>query len=174
MNVNKKKNEIKKYTNKLINENPEILDDRIICNINEMFNDIISFEEIKYTSKIQNKKIMFLKRIISYDNLCEDNIIDWHIDDAYIISKKKKYLYKNSIEISEKKIIYYPNNIPKYTLMIIGNTISKDFKGGIIELSDGMKIKPLKNMCILINSKESYKINRIKEGLMKMMIIKFY
>ena len=78
------------------------------------------------------------------------------------------------IILSEKKVLYYPNKIPKYSIIIYGSTYKEDFTGGIFEFSDGTKIKPRKNMCILFNSKEAFYIHKVRSGIKKETFVTLY
>ena len=90
------------------------------------------------------------------------------------ITHKKDKEYKNQIKISEKKSIHYPLRKPIYSLIIYGSEYKKDFTGGIIEFSDGLKIKPEKNKCILFDSREAHCVHKIKSGIRQCILIKFY
>ena len=182
-NINniKKENILKIYSQNLLKEYPEIKNERLICNIEVIFDNIINYDDIKYPHiklKFKVKLNLNLNTIVYSTTYCskESRVGDktsWTCDDAMVISNKKN-IYNNQIILSDKKILYYPNRIPKYNIIICGSTYNEDFTGGIFEFSDGTKIKSQKNMCILFNSKESYLIHKIRSGIKKEKIITLY
>lgn len=173
-----KNKELQIYSEQLLKNNPSILKSRKILSLSEIFKDIKSFEEIKYNiNKIAylKKDFLFLKSMSAVycpHDYRIDHCVKWHMDDAYIINHNKN-IY-NQIKINERKSIYYPDKKPIYNLIIYGSSYKKDFKGGVFEFSDGTKIKPQKNMCLLFNSKEAYRIHSIKSGVIESLLIKFY
>ena len=104
----------------------------------------------------------------------------WHCDDAIVVTHKKNHLqdqkqrYINEIKISDNKTLFYPNKMPRYTLLVYGSTYKENFTGGILEFSDGLKIKPEKNMCVLFDSREAHYVHTIRSGVKKVVLIKFY
>lgn len=175
----KKENVLKVYSQKLLFENPLIKESRKICYIKDIFSDLIDYDELecypctssKLTINIPRSETVYCPKLSN-----QGDSMKWHCDDATIISHKNKNIdkYKNQIKISEKKALYYPNKIPKYSLIIYGSTYKEDFTGGIFEFSDGTKIKPIKNMCILFDSREAHCVHKIKSGKKKLLLIKFY
>ena len=180
-----KENILKVYSRFLLNENPDILEKRKIFKITDVVNDITDFDElikVNVSSKIKQSfkneyGLHYFNQVVYTikDNKKGDSM-KWHCDDAVIISHKTNliYLYNNQIKISEKKSLYYSNKIPKYSLIIYGSTYDEDFTGGIIEFSDGFKIKPVKNMCIIFDSREAHYVHKIRSGLKKLILIKYY
>ncbi len=175
----KKENILKIYSQNLLQEFPEIKDERLICNIEDIFDNINNYEDIKYhhiNIKLKLKLKLKCNTISTTYSTKESRVGDstkWTCNDAMVISNKKN-IYHNQIILSEKKVLYYPNKIPKYSIIIYGSTYKEDFTGGIFEFSDGIKIKPQKNMCILFNSKEAYFIHTVRSGIKKETFITLY
>ena len=174
--MNSKVNKLKLYSYDLLINNQEILEKRKICNINDIFENIDDYNNFSFQFKFKDK----FKYLNSYDKtIChqkkaQNDNMKWHIDDAQIITHKKDQQYINQIKISDKKSIHYPLKKPKYSLIIYGSEYKKDFTGGIFEFSDGLKIKPEKNKCILFDSREAHCVHKIKSGIRQCILIKFY
>tara|TARA_Y200000002_G_scaffold365159_1_gene354781 strand:- start:782 stop:1330 length:549 start_codon:yes stop_codon:yes gene_type:complete len=175
----KKENVLKVYSQKLLLEYPEIKDSRKICYIKDIFSDFTDYDELECYPCTSSKLMINISR--SETVYCpkfnyEGDSMKWHCDDATIISHKGKNInkYINQIKISEKKSLHYANKIPKFSLIVYGSTYKKDFTGGIFEFSDGTKIKPERNMCILFDSREAHCVHKIKSGKKKLLLIKFY
>lgn len=180
-----KENVLKLYSNNLLKENPEIKLKRKICTISDIINNATDFSELNHIHTIYNFKYSFKNE---YDLVCKNEVVyttkenktgdsmKWHCDDASIISHNSNLInhYDSQIKISEKKSLYYVNKIPKYSLIIYGSTYNQDFTGGVIEFSDGYKIKPVKNMCLIFDSREAHCVHRIRSGKRKLILIKFY
>ena len=181
----KKDNILKNYSYQLLVSNPEIKKTRKICYIQDIFQNKTDFDELQnlsnYTFNKLNIDINLINKDVVYSmkTNVQGNYMKWHCDDGLIINHKSSLISKtenqeNQIKISDKKCLYYPNKIPKYSLIIYGSTYKKDFTGGIFEFSDGIKIKPERNLCVFFDSKEAHCIHRIREGVKKLILIKFY
>jgi len=180
---NKNQSILKNYSINLLNNYPEIKESRKICKINDIFSEISDYDELEnFSSTSLRLKINIARSETVYTHKISrtGEYMKWHCDDAVIISHKKKYLqdnrenYLNQIKISDNKTLFYPNKIPKYTLLVYGSTYKKNFTGGTLEFSDGLKIKPEKNMCILFDSREAHCVHTIRSGVKKLILIKFY
>ena len=174
--MNHKVNKLKLYSFNLIKINEEILKTRKICDITDLFVNIDDYDHFNFQFKFKKEYnyLNFAEKIICHQEKYINNEMKWHIDDAQIITHKKDKEYKNQIKISEKKSIHYPLRKPIYSLIIYGSEYKKDFTGGVIEFSDGLKIKPEKNKCILFDSREAHCVHKIKSGVQKYILIKFY
>lgn len=153
----------------------------LLKNTNDIFtrkigfiDDKLSIEEniMILTNKFNIDLDMFLFKKIEKVNE-KGFFMKWHLDDAQIINNKKEIKYKNHIEISEKKSIYYSNEIPTYSLIIYLSEHNLDFKGGSFEFVD-KKIYPKKNMYIFFDSREVHRVNKITGGHRHNYLIKFY
>ena len=177
----KKQNILKIYSRTLLKICPEIKNERVICKIEDIFNDIVDYNDIRYKHITSRLNLNLKLRITDTTFTCKDSRVEdialWQCNDAVVISNKNKnkFLFNNNqVILSEKKSLYYPNKVPKYNLIIFGSTYNEDFTGGIFEFSDGTKIEPCKNMCIFFNSKEAHYIHRIYSGIKKATLITFY
>ena len=176
----KKEDILKIYSQKLLQEFPEIKNERFICNIEDLLDNINNYEDIKYPHiNIKIKLKLNCNTSSTTYSTRECRICDntntktkWICNDAMVVSNKK--IYNNQIILSEKKVLYYPNKIPKYSIIIYGSTYKEDFTGGIFEFSDGTKIKPRKNMSILFNSKEAFYIHKVRSGIKKETFVTLY
>ncbi len=181
----KKENILKIYSNKLLEEDPLIIKHRKVFNIKDIFDEVDDYSDLnisnvinklKTTFKVENKLYNCPETVFTTKECQVGSYMKWHCDDASIISHKNNsiHFYDNHIKISDKKTLYYPNKIPKFSLIVYGSTYKIDFTGGILEFSDNTKIKPQKNMCVFFNSKEAHCVHRIKTGSKKLFLIKFY
>jgi hypothetical protein len=178
--MSSKSSSIQLYSQKILENYPSIKDSRKIINISDIFQNVTSYEDIKD----EFNKVTLFKKEFSFLRLMSTSycphyhtsgyVMKWHIDDAQVINHRKNNDYNEQIKISEKKSLYYPNKKPKYSLIIYGSTYNEDFTGGILEFSDGTKIKPQKDMCILFNSNEAHCVHKIKSGVRMSLLIKFY
>lgn len=175
----KKENVLKLYCQQLLKDNPEIKEKRNICSINDIFSDATDYDELEIFPSTSSKlKLNITRSEVVYTTKINKTgeSMKWHCDDASIISHKNENInkYINQIKISDKKALFYPNKIPKYSLIIYGSSYEKDFTGGIFEFSDGTKIKPQRNLCLLFDSREAHCVHRIKSGTRKLILMKFY
>ena len=175
----KKENILKCYSEKLLINNPEIKEKRNIGYISDFFLEVKDFDELECFPSTNSRLKKYIPRTqIVYTSKINKtgDYMKWHCDDAIITSNKKENMnkYINQIKISEKKSLFYPNKIPRYSLIIYGSTYDKDFTGGIFEFSDGTKIKPERNLCVLFDSREAHYVHRIKSGTRKLILMKFY
>lgn len=175
----KKENALKLYSIKLLENNPEIKKCRKICYIKDIFlgkTDYDELETIPCTSSILQLNFPKNEIVYTIKKNSTGDYMKWHCDDATIISHKNQNIdrFVNQIKISEKKALFYPNKIPKFSLIIYGSTYGKDFQGGKIEFSDGTVIKPERNLCIFFDSREAHYVHKIKSGNRKLILMKFY
>ena len=173
------KNDLQLYSINLLKNNPDIKEKRKIGYIKDIFTENIDFDELELNPCNAARLLFSIPRseTVYTSKICrEGDYMKWHCDDAIITSHKKNMVdkYINNIKISDKKTLFYPNKIPKYTLIVYGSTYKVDFKGGILEFSDGTRIKPEKNLCVFFDSREAHCVHRIREGVKKLMLIKFY
>jgi len=109
--------------------------------------------------------------------------LNWHIDDKILVQHKLELLDKlHNIEIiyidQIKSKIYglskrTNNKSPLYTMLIYFDTTDIDFTGGELEFVDEI-IKPYRGLVILFDSKEIHKVNLLRKGLRRCLVIKFY
>ena len=133
---------------------------------------IKNIETILIKENIDDK----LNFIIIEKNNSTDFSMKWHLDDAQIILHKNNYdksLFKEQIFISRKKAINYPSKKPILSLIIYLSEYGDDFTGGTFEFVDEI-IFPKRNMYLLFDSKEVHRVNMIKSGIRKNILIKFY
>ena len=177
--TSKKENVLKVYSQNLLLENPEIKEKRNIGYINDYFSNISDFDDLECFPSTNSKFKKYIPRTqIVYSSKINKrgDYMKWHCDDANIITHKSDTVdkYINQIKISDKKSLFYPNKMPKYSLIIYGSTYGKDFEGGILEFSDGTKIKPERNQCVFFDSREAHYVHKIKSGIRKLILMKFY
>ena len=168
------------YSRQLLENDPSIKESRKIINISDIFQNVNDYEDIKN----EFNKVTLFKKEFSFLRFMSTSYcphyhtsgysMKWHIDDAQVINHKKNNNYNEQIKISERKSLYYPNKKPKYSLIIYGSSYGEDFKGGILEFSNGTKIKPKKNMCVLFDSNEAHYVHTVKSGIRISLLIKFY
>lgn len=175
----KKENALKIYSQKLLKDNPEIKEKRNISYIKDIFSGATDYDELEIFPSTSSKlKTNFIRNEVVYTTKLnkKGESMKWHCDDANIISHKNENInkYINQIKISDKKSLFYPNKIPKFSLIIYGSSYEKDFTGGIFEFSDGTKIKPERNLCIFFDSREAHCVHKIKSGTKKLILMKFY
>lgn len=174
--MSSKISKLKIYSQKLLQENPSILKTRNICPIQNIFDDVTTFEELQKVVRIKNyteefRFLRFNSSVLGRIDI-QNNVSKWQIEDARVIFQKENV--SGDTHIDKKRALYYDNKKPIYSLIIFGSNYGKDYKGGIFEFSDKEKIKPTKNQCIFFDAREAYKIHRVKEGVMKCITIKFY
>ena len=183
-----KMNCLQKYSLELLKNNPSILEKRKIINIEDLFENISDYDEIvKKTSHLHKLKSDFKflrfystefcsKKYTYTENEKKKHYIKWNIDSTHLKNIKKENIYGdiNQLQISDEKIIYYPNKKSIYTLIIYGSEYGVDFQGGKFEFSNGVKIKPQKNMCILFDSIEAHCVHKLKSGTCQFILIKFF
>ena len=176
---------LKNYAQTLLEKHPEIREKRKICNLKDIINDITDFDDLIKTNassrikqELRNEYNLYsytqvIYTIIDYK---KGDSIKWHCDDASMISYKTDFIdfNDNKIKVSEKKLLFYPNRIPKLSIIIYGSTYKDDFDGGIFEFSDGYVVKPVKNTCLIYDSRETHCVHKIRSGAIKSIIIKYY
>lgn len=93
---------------------------------------------------------------------------NWHIDGFRVDNLKKRL----GIGEYEWKPIFNP--IPELSMLIYLNDYGKDFKGGILELVNGMRIYPKRGLTILFNSKLGHRVTNQNGGIRKFILILFH
>ena len=178
---------LQKYSLEMLKNDPSILEKRKIITIEDLFENISDYDEIiKKTSQLHKLKsdFKFLRfystefcvKTNTYIETEKNHYIKWNIDNTYLKKNKKENINKNinQLQISDEKIMYYPNKKSIYTLIIYGSEYGVDFQGGKFEFSNGVKIKPQKNMCILFDSIEAHCVHKLKSGTCQFILIKFF
>ena len=105
--------------------------------------------------------------------------MDWHLDDAHIISHTKNHIktligHDKHIPISDKHTLYYYDKKPIYSLIIYEHTFNKDFTGGTLEFYNNIIIYPKKGDYVLFNSNDLHRVNPMTSGIRSTHLIKFY
>jgi hypothetical protein len=96
----------------------------------------------------------------------------WHIDDCSIYKHKSTDDKINNIKLNEKYSLHHTCLLPKYT-MLIYLTGGDNFDGGEFCFID-KTIKPEKYDVFLFDSREVHRVNLLKSGVRKNILIKFY
>ena len=192
------------YSYNLIKENRSILESRKIVKIDELVKNINNFDELidnpcvvlsftKDFSFLGFHHTTYHYNNRTYSEYEKDYSKKWKIIDAQTKKHKKENIenieniennnenilniqsiQKNKGSTDDNKYVYYPSKKPVYSLFIYGSDYCKDFNGGKFEFSDGTKIKPQKNMCILFDSREAHYIHKLKGGTCNYIIVNFY
>lgn len=171
--------QIEEYGKKILQSDVNIKTERIF---GKFFPDDL-FDYSKESDIIEQVKQFNLSIDISkYDyKICvkEQNQgyqMKWHFDDGQII-KHNDTIESNKlkqIKISPKLYLYYPNQIPVYTIIIYFSDANKDFVGGELEFVDGYKLVPEKGSWVFFNSQWLHRVNRVISGKRNCVLIKFY
>lgn len=139
-------------------------------NINEKIDVMINDIEDKY-SFLKN----FTKKIVERENT-KGYKMKWHLDDCVPFYNKNGLDYKcmtNITIISDNLYLYHTKKRPIYTLLLYLSDIDVDFKGGELCFVDKI-IKPKKGLYVLFDNNTIHKVNEIKEGTRKCIIVKYY
>jgi hypothetical protein len=180
---------IEKYGKSILDQNPDIINKRVIGTISEIWNEIPS----DYSNMIIHTFLENILYKLNFINIDDYNykIIEkinksgysmkWHIDDCQILKHSNKMAkFKNTLTnqffISSRQSICYNDNgtIPLYSLIIYDSDYNIDFQGGSLEFVDGLKIYPKRGLYIFFDSREVHRVNKIKSGLRKSILVKFY
>lgn len=104
-----------------------------------------------------------------------DNGLNWHLDDAQVITTNKEPEINKDryIKLSDKKYIYR-NKVPIYTIIFYLSTYKKDFNGGILRFCDDKEIKSQSNHGIIFDSREIHMVTHIKSGIRNVIVCKCY
>lgn len=90
---------------------------------------------------------------------------NWHIDGKRVFEIRNGIICPTNKETNSKYVlhdIYQPT--PSYSILYYGSTYDIDFKGGQIEFINGNIIKPIKNQCIIFDSKLGHKVSLQTKG----------
>ena len=105
--------------------------------------------------------------------------LGWHFDNKKLIiqnlKNKNKLHNLEVINITDQKIfaLYIKDRIPKYTVILYFYTYDKDFKGGELEFIEYIYL-PKKGDLLLFDSRELHRVNYLKNGNRRCIVIKFY
>lgn len=103
----------------------------------------------------------------------KDFYMNWHCDDCAVIKHKLNYnTEKNNVKLDDKYSLYY-TTLPIYTMIVYLSDYKVDFTGGEFCFVDKI-IYPQKYKVLLFDSKEIHKVNKIKSGVRKVILVKFY
>jgi len=159
-------------------QNLEIRNVRQILNLNLDENqeftqeELVNFAMEKMSNSNKINLFDFEKKII-----CRDNKIgfylNWHIDDCAIFKHKDTDNKKNNIALNDKFSLFNLEELPKYTMVIYLTSCNKDFSGGEFEFID-QKIKPQKYDVVFFDSREVHRVNTLRKGERKNILVKFY
>jgi len=149
------------YGKKLLDENPNIVKNRILFtfDLESNLDNIFSI----YGLENYEKKIIDRNSESGFE-------MGWHQDDIAFHRNSKKHCEKyDKNEIKP----HCKSEPPKFTMILYYSTYGEDFDGGEFCFID-FKIKPKKGMGILFDSREIHKVNRVKNGKRISKIVKFY
>ncbi len=149
------------YGKKILEDNPDIIKDRIIFNRNTKtsIEDIIQL----FCLEDYEKKIIEKETSTGFE-------MGWHQDDVAFHRNSKKHCQSyNKNEIKP----YCKNNPPIYTMILYYSTYGEDFEGGEFCFVD-RKIKPVKGLGIIFDSREVHRVLRVRNGNRKSILIKLY
>ena len=99
--------------------------------------------------------------------------LNWHVDDCSIHKHKTTENKTNNDILNDKYALYHKKELPKYTMIIYLTSINIDFVGGEFEFVDEL-IKPKKNDVIFFDSREVHRVNKLRSGERKNILVKFY
>ncbi len=98
---------------------------------------------------------------------------NWHIDDCAVFKHKDTQNKTNNIPLNDKYSLYHSKPLPTYTMIIYLTSHGTDFIGGEFEFVDQI-IKPRKHDVVFFDSKEVHKVNTLRSGIRKNILIKFF
>lgn len=149
------------YGKRILEENSEIKLNRKKFN----FDVDAKIEEILDKLGLNN----YEKKII--ERKFEKNIeLGWHVDDMCMFRNSKSHCEKYN---KESIIPYCKDKPPIYTIVLYYSTFDIDFKGGEFCFVDE-KIKPVRGLGILFDSREVHRVNRVRDGLRESIVVKLY
>lgn len=130
--------------------------------INQAINILSSeFKLNELSNKIFNKEVgsnFFMK---------------WHCDDCSLFKHRKGHQpLKNNLKLTDQYSLYGVN-LPKYSMVIYLSSFGIDFTGGEFNFVD-KEIKPMKYDVLFFDSRDIHKVNQVKTGNRKSILIKFY
>lgn len=99
--------------------------------------------------------------------------LNWHIDDCAIFKHNDTENKYNNEPLDETYSLFHKEKIPIYTMVIYLTSHDKDFYGGEFEFVDKV-IKPQKYDVILFDSREVHRVRRLRSGIRKNILVKFY
>ena len=152
---------VMEYGINLLRDNPEIRLSRRLFdfNVDSKIEEIISGLGLdKYKMKIVERKSE------------KDFQMNWHIDDMCIFRNSKSHCNKYN---KQQIIPYCKESPPIYTVILYYSTIDVDFIGGEFCFVDE-KIKPVRGLGILFDSREVHRVNRVRDGLRESIVVKLY
>jgi hypothetical protein len=139
-------------------------------NISEMIvNDAIKHFESTYEVMLSHMK----KDIIVRENKL-GFYMNWHIDDCSVIKHNTTdKVLDNNIIMNDKYALFHKKELPKYTMIIYLTGHEDDFLGGEFEFVDKI-IKPKKYDVIFFDSREVHRVNTLRKGIRKNILVKFF
>lgn len=146
--------------------NDQILSQIENNNCEVLFNKILDCFEInliKYNFKVSHR----ITNKGYYQN--------WHLDGKRVFENRKGIICPTNPTNNEKYVLH---NIfdptPIYSILYYGSTYDQDFKGGLIEFINGIKIKPYKNLCIIFDSNLGHQVTLQTDGQRSCYLIMVY
>ena len=165
------------YGQKLLKNNPLILQTRKIFSINPPILNKISMtdninspiiQQIIKENNLPINKNMHCK--ISIKHFPLNTSMSWHQDDASIFKHSNKHCELYNVE---KFNLFSNKEQPIYTLVLYMSDYGEDFYGGefcFVEL----EVKPIRGMGIFFDSREIHCVKKILNGSRQSCLIKFY
>ena len=137
--------------------------------------DILEIEE-RVKNILKRNKLEIVHR---YHNGEDKYSLGWHFDNKKLIiqniKNKDKLHNLEIIDIIEQKIyaLYTKGEMPIYTVILYFDTYNKDFTGGELELIEYTYL-PKKGDIFIFDSREVHRVNYLKCGFRRCIVIKFY
>jgi hypothetical protein len=143
-----------------------ILNNIIDDNTDDMVNKAIELLPKELKIKELEKKIYTKESTTGFN-------MKWHCDDCSIWKHKEGFQpAKNNVKLTDKYSLYH-TKLPRYSMVIYLSTYNKDFTGGEFNFVD-KQIQPEKYKVIFFDSREIHKVDKIKDGIRKTILVKFY
>ena len=90
---------------------------------------------------------------------------NWHLDGKRVFETRRGVVCPTDTTNQSKYVLHdIYNPTPTYSILYYGSTYDKDFKGGMIEFINGVKIKPIKNQCIIFDSNLGHQVTLQTDG----------
>ena len=142
-------------------------------------------KEFNYDFELSDENIKtFVKELLHQE--CDDIVIvrkelprvglKFHIDDCQLITMKKPPTYNLDcyIHLEDSKYLFFQKKIPKYTILFYNSTFGVEFDGGILGLADDVRIKPVKGLGVLLDSREAHMVTPVTRGVRATTVVKVY
>lgn len=159
---------------KLLENKYHVIEEYIKNNIKSLV-EILEID-IKIKERINKNNIEIVHR---YHKGEDGYNLGWHFDNKKLIiqniKNKDKIHNLEIIGIVDNKIyaLYTKLEKPAYTMIIYFDTYEKDFKGGELELIEYIYF-PKKGDLFIFDSRELHKVNYLKSGIRRCILIKIY